>query len=109
SEIYLVACYHSEYSGMKFGMFFVGEYMGVTLISAMISVYFFGGWLGPILPGVVWLLIKTFIFISFFILIRAALTRPRFDQLMSWSWKVLLPLALANMLLAGAAVLLWSN
>ena len=61
AESELVAGYHSEYSGMKFGMFFVGEYMGVTLISAMISVLFFGGWLGPVLPGLVWLLIKTFV------------------------------------------------
>ena len=108
AESELVAGYHSEYSGMKFGMFFVGEYMGVALISGMISVLFFGGWLGPILPGLVWFLIKTFVFIALFILIRAALPRPRFDQLMSWSWKVMLPLALANVLLAGAAVLLWS-
>jgi len=105
AESELVAGYHSEYSGMKFGMFFVGEYMGITLISAMIAVLFFGGWLGPVLPGVVWLLIKTFIFISFFVLVRAALPRPRFDQLMSWSWKVMLPLALVNVLAAGAAVL----
>jgi NADH-quinone oxidoreductase subunit H len=108
AESELVAGYHSEYSGMKFGMFFVGEYMGVTLISAMISVFFFGGWLGPVLPGLVWLLIKTFVFISFFVLVRAALPRPRFDQLMSWSWKVILPLSLANVLLVGAAVLLGS-
>ncbi len=96
AESELVAGYHSEYSGMKFGMFFVGEYMGVTLISAMISVLFFGGWLGPVLPGLVWFLIKTFFFISFFVLVRAALPRPRFDQLMSWGWKVMLPLALAK-------------
>jgi len=105
AESELVAGYHSEYSGMKFGMFFVGEYMGVTLISSMISILFFGGWLGPVLPGLVWFLIKTFFFISIFVLVRAALPRPRFDQLMSWSWKVMLPLALVNVLLAGAAVL----
>jgi len=108
AESELVAGYHSEYSGMKFGMFFVGEYMGVTLISAMISVLFFGGWLGPVLPGLVWILIKTFVFISFFILVRAALPRPRFDQLMSWGWKVMLPLALVNVLVTGAAVLMRS-
>jgi NADH-quinone oxidoreductase subunit H len=107
AESELVAGYHSEYSGMKFGMFFVGEYMGVTLISSMIAVLFFGGWLGPVLPGVIWFLIKTFFFISFFILVRAALPRPRFDQLMSWGWKVMLPLALANLLVTGAAVLMW--
>ena len=82
--------------------------MGVTLISGMISVLFFGGWLGPVLPGLVWILIKTFVFISFFILVRAALPRPRFDQLMSWGWKVMLPLALVNVLVTGAAVLMRS-
>jgi NADH-quinone oxidoreductase subunit H len=105
AESELIAGYHSEYSGMKFGMFFVGEYMGITLISGMIAVLFFGGWLGPVLPGVIWFLIKTFLFISFFVLLRASLPRPRFDQLMSLGWKVMLPLALANLLVTGAAVL----
>ena len=109
AESELVAGYHSEYSGMKFGMFFVGEYMGVTLISSMIAVLFFGGWLGPALPGLFWFLIKTFFFISFFVLVRAALPRPRFDQLMKFGWKVMLPLALANLLVTGAVVLLWGN
>ena len=104
AESELIAGYHSEYSGMKFGMFFVGEYLGVTLISAMISVLFFGGWLGPVLPPTVWLLIKTFFFIGFFILVRAALPRPRFDQLMSWGWKLMLPLTLINLLITGAVV-----
>lgn len=105
AESELIAGYHSEYSGMKFGMFFVGEYLGVTLISAMISVLFFGGWLGPVLPPVVWLLIKTFFFIGFFILLRAALPRPRFDQLMSWGWKLMLPLTLVNLLITGGLVM----
>lgn len=109
AESELIAGYHAEYSGMKFGMFFVGEYMGITLISAMISVLFFGGWLGPVFPGLVWFLIKTFFFISCFVLVRAALPRPRFDQLMSWSWKVMLPLALLNVLLTGAVVLKWGR
>jgi NADH-quinone oxidoreductase subunit H len=108
AESELVAGYHAEYSGMKFGMFFVGEYLGVTLISALITVLFFGGWLGPVLPPVVWFLLKTFFFISFFILVRAALPRPRFDQLMSWGWKVMLPLALVNLVVTGAVVLAWS-
>jgi NADH-quinone oxidoreductase subunit H len=107
AESELVAGYHSEYSGMKFGMFFVGEYMGVTLISSMIAVLFFGGWLGPVLPGLVWFFIKMFFFIAFFVLVRAALPRPRFDQLMSWGWKAMLPLALINLLATGAAVLMW--
>ncbi|HEV8491985.1 MAG TPA: NADH-quinone oxidoreductase subunit H, partial [Candidatus Angelobacter sp.] len=105
AESELVAGYHTEYSGMKFGMFFVGEYLGVTLISAMIATLFFGGWLGPGLPAIVWFLLKTFVFICFFILLRAALPRPRYDQLMAYGWKVMLPLALLNLLVTGAIVL----
>src|SRR5690242_6946953 len=71
AESELVAGFHSEYSGLKFGMFFVGEYLGVTLISALIAVLFFGGWLGPMLPAILWFLIKTFFFIGFFVLLRA--------------------------------------
>jgi len=105
AESELVAGFHSEYSGMKFGMFFVGEYLGVTLISALITIFFFGGWLGPLLPPVVWFLVKTFLFICFFVLLRASLPRPRFDQLMAWGWKVMLPLSVANLLATGAIVL----
>ncbi len=107
AESELVAGFHAEYSGMKFGMFFVGEYLGVMLISVMISVLFFGGWLGPWFPPIVWIVIKTFFFIMFFILLRAALPRPRFDQLMAWGWKIMLPLALANLLVTGALVLVF--
>jgi len=106
AESELVAGYHSEYSGMKFGMFFVGEYLGITLVSALMAVLFFGGWLGPVLPPLVWFLIKTFAFISFFILLRASLPRPRYDQLMSFGWKVMFPLALLNLIVTGAVVLL---
>ena len=105
AESELIAGFHAEYSGMKFGMFFVGEYMGITLISAIITVLFFGGWLGPGLPPVVWFLLKTLVFLCFFILMRAALPRPRFDQLMSWGWKVMFPLSLVNLLVSGAVVL----
>ena len=105
AESELVAGYHSEYSGMKFGMFFVGEYLGITLISALITILFFGGWMGPVLPPLLWFLIKTFFFIGLFILMRASLPRPRFDQLMAGAWKLMLPLALANLLVTGAVVL----
>lgn len=102
----LIAGYHSEYSGMKFGMFFVGEYLGVTLISALITVLFFGGWLGPdFLPPAVWFFLKTFFFICFFILLRASLPRPRYDQLMNVGWKILLPLVLINILVTGGILL----
>jgi NADH-quinone oxidoreductase subunit H len=109
AESELVAGYHSEYSGMKFGMFFIGEYLGITLISAMIVTLFFGGWLGPGLPPLVWFLIKTGVFISGFILMRAALPRPRYDQLMAFGWKLLLPLALLNLLVTGALVLVFDG
>jgi NADH-quinone oxidoreductase subunit H len=105
AESELVAGYHSEYSGMKFGMFFVGEYLGITLISALMVTLFFGGWLGPWFPPIVWFLIKTFVFICAFIIIRAALPRPRYDQLMSYGWKAMLPLSLANLLVTGAVLL----
>ena len=105
AESELVAGYHSEYSGMKFGMFFVGEYLGVTLISAMIVTLFFGGWLGPWLPPLVWFLIKTGVFITGFVLMRASLPRPRYDQLMAFGWKLLLPLSLLNLIVTGALVL----
>lgn len=106
AESELIAGFHSEYSGMKFGMFFVGEYLGITLVSCMITILFFGGWLGPsFLPPIVWFIIKMFVFILFFVLLRAALPRPRYDQLMSYGWKLLLPLALLNVLVTGAVVL----
>ena len=107
AENELVAGFHSEYSGIKFGMFFVGEYAGITLVSAMITALFFGGWLGwDFLPPVVWFLFKTFVFIAFFILLRASLPRPRYDQLMEYGWKYLLPLSLLNLLVTGALILL---
>jgi NADH-quinone oxidoreductase subunit H len=105
AENELNAGFHSEYSGMKFGMFFVGEYVGITLVSALIATLFFGGWLGPLLPPIVWFILKTFFFLCFFILLRAALPRPRFDQLMAYGWKVMLPLALLNLIVTGGVLL----
>jgi NADH-quinone oxidoreductase subunit H len=105
AENELIAGFHTEYSGMKFGMFFVGEYMGVTLISALIATLFFGGWLGPFLPPLCWMIIKTFVFICGFILVRASLPRLRYDQLLSFGWKLMLPLALLNVAVTGAIIL----
>jgi NADH-quinone oxidoreductase subunit H len=105
AESELVAGYRTEYSGMKSGIFLVGEYLGMTLISALIATLYFGGWLGPGLPGWLWFLIKTFIFIAFFILVRATLPRPRYDQLMELGWKILLPISLANLAITGAIIL----
>jgi NADH-quinone oxidoreductase subunit H len=109
AEAELVAGYHAEYSGMKFGMFFVGEYLGVALISALIVVLFFGGWQGPWLPPLVWFTLKTSLFIGLFFLLRATLPRLRFDQFLELGWKVLLPLALANLLVTGALALGWKG
>jgi NADH-quinone oxidoreductase subunit H len=107
AESELIAGYHAEYSGMKFGMFFIGEYLGITLISAMIVTLFFGGWLGPaFLPPLAWFAIKLFFFIGLFILLRASLPRPRYDQLIAYGWKIILPIVLANLLITGA-VALW--
>ncbi len=105
AESELVAGFHSEYSGMKFGMFFVGEYIAITLISALIVTLFFGGWHGPLLPPVVWFILKTFVFISGFVLLRASLPRMRYDQLMAFGWKLMLPLSLANLMITGALIL----
>lgn len=105
SENELGAGFHTEYSGMKFGMFFVGEYLGITLTSALLVTLFFGGWLGPILPPLVWFALKTSFFLCLFILMRAALPRPRFDQLMSFAWKAMLPLALLNIVITGGVLL----
>jgi len=109
----LIAGFHTEYSSIKFGMFFVGEYLGITLISAIIVTLFFGGWLPPafipyanVVPPVFWFLFKTFCFISFIILLRASLPRPRYDQFMEVGWKILLPLTLLNILVTAALLLM---
>ncbi|WP_314154801.1 NADH-quinone oxidoreductase subunit NuoH [Rouxiella badensis] len=98
--------YHIEYSGMKFGLFFVGEYIGIVTVSALIVTLFFGGWQGPFLPPFIWFALKTAFFMVMFILLRAALPRPRYDQVMSFGWRICLPLTLLN-LLATAAVMLY--
>ncbi|TXK44131.1 NADH-quinone oxidoreductase subunit NuoH [Pontibacter qinzhouensis] len=107
AESELVAGFHSEYSGMKFGMFFIGEYIGITLISCMVVTLYFGGWLGPdFLPPIVWFILKVFFFLMIFILLRASMPRPRYDQLMEYGWKILLPLTLLN-LMVTAGIVLW--
>ena len=106
AEQEICAGYHTEYSGMKFGMFFVAEYLGLVLISSLITVLFFGGWLGPaFLPPIFWFSTKAFAFIAFFVLMRAAVPRPRYDQLMSYGWLFLLPVSLINLLVTGVIIL----
>jgi NADH-quinone oxidoreductase subunit H len=101
----LGAGFHTEYSSMKFGMFFVGEYASIVLISSITVILFFGGWNGPFLPPVFWFMLKISLFIGFFILLRAALPRPRYDQLMSYGWKLMLPLSIINVAVTGALIL----
>lgn len=106
AEHELAAGFHTEYSGMKFGLIMLGEYLSVILTSVMVTVLFLGGWLGPaFLPGWVWFAAKSFLLVCGFILLRAALPRPRYDQLMGLGWKVLLPVTLVNLLATGAIVL----
>lgn len=101
AESEIVAGYHTEYSGLKFGMFMLAEYISVFGVSAIAVSMFLGGWRGPLLPGWLWFLLKTFTMIFFIMWLRGTLPRIRVDQLMNFAWKVLVPLALANLLLTG--------
>ena len=101
AENELVAGFHTEYSSMKFAMFFLGEYGSMINVGALATTLFLGGWQGPFLPPVLWFLIKLCAFLFFFIWLRATLPRFRYDQLMNFGWKVLLPLALLNILVTG--------
>ncbi|MDO4427842.1 MAG: NADH-quinone oxidoreductase subunit NuoH [Moraxella sp.] len=112
AEQELAEGYHVEYSGMKFGMFFIGEYVNVVLISALMTCLFFGGWLAPFnldipfLPPVFWFMIKTLFFMTMFVLARGSLMRPRYDQVMNFGWKVCLPVTLVNLLLTAFVILM---
>ncbi|MCI0531845.1 MAG: NADH-quinone oxidoreductase subunit NuoH [candidate division Zixibacteria bacterium] len=101
AETELVAGYHTEYSSMKFGMFFVAEYAHMLNVSAIVVILVLGGWHGPWLPPVVWFLLKVSAFLFLYIWLRATLPRFRYDQLMDFGWKFLLPLALVNILVTG--------
>lgn len=112
AEQELAEGYHVEYSGMKFGMFFIGEYVNVVLISALMTCLFFGGWLAPFnlhipfVPPVFWFLIKTLFFMTLFVLARGSLMRPRYDQVMNFGWKVCLPVTLVNLLATAFFILM---
>jgi NADH-quinone oxidoreductase subunit H len=101
AETELVAGFHSEYSSMKFAMFFMAEYANMITASAMATTLFLGGWLGPLGPSPVWFLGKVFLLLFVFIWVRATMPRFRYDQLMHFGWKVLLPLALLNTILTA--------
>jgi NADH-quinone oxidoreductase subunit H len=105
AENELVAGFHTEYSSMKFGMFFVGEYVGMVLLASMVTVLYLGGWDGPLLPPILWFLLKMGSILVLLVLLRAALPRPRYDQLMAMGWKIMLPLSLLNLMATGGALI----
>jgi NADH-quinone oxidoreductase subunit H len=113
AEQELTGGFHTEYSGMRFALFFLAEYANMIVVSAVSTTLFFGGWLRPfpsvgafgfldLVPGWIWFFIKTFVFLYVFLWIRATLPRYRYDQLMRLGWKVLIPLAIANVLVTAA-------
>jgi NADH-quinone oxidoreductase subunit H len=115
-ETEIVAGFHVEYSGVAFALFFLAEYANMILISALIAVMFMGGWLSPFegipgleilfawVPGVVWLLSKTAIFIFFYLWIRATFPRYRYDQIMRLGWKILIPVTLVWIVVLSFAI-----
>ena len=113
AETELVAGYFTEYSGMRFGLFFVAEYVGMFIMSAIAAICFLGGWKGPHfwifshVPNIVWFLLKVYELIFFYYWIRATLPRYRYDQLMSLGWKLFIPLTLANIAITGLVKLLY--
>ncbi|OIJ11734.1 NADH-quinone oxidoreductase subunit H [Anaerobacillus alkalilacustris] len=106
AESELVSGYHTEYSGFRMAFFFLAEYVYAIAISALATTLFLGGWLGPILPGVVWFFLKMCIFMFIWFWLRATMPRVRVDQLMSFGWKVLIPLALLNIVIT-AVIKVW--
>lgn len=108
AESELVGGYHTEYSSMRFSMFFIGEYAAMLAVSCVGTTIFLGGWQGPFLPPIVWFLIKVFGCMFFYIWLRATFPRFRYDQLMNFGWKVLFPLAMLNTM-ATAFFVLWKG
>ena len=106
AENELVAGYHTEYSGMRFGLYFLGEYVTMVVLGALAAVFFLGGWRGPVLPSMLWFFIKVAAVVFVLVWLRATLPRLRYDQLMHLGWKVLIPAALLNIVVTGAIVLL---
>jgi NADH-quinone oxidoreductase subunit H len=106
AENELVAGYHTEYSGMRFGLYFLGEYVTMIMLGSLVAVFFLGGWRGPLLPPVLWFCGKVIFVVFFMIWLRATLPRLRYDQLMNLGWKVLIPVALLNIVVTGG-VSLW--
>jgi NADH-quinone oxidoreductase subunit H len=106
AENELVAGYHTEYSGMRFGLFFLGEYITMIVLGGLVAIFFLGGWRGPILPPFLWFLLKVWGIVFILIWFRGTLPRLRYDRLMSLGWKVLIPISLLNIMATGAVILI---
>jgi len=106
AENELVAGYHTEYSGLRFGLFFLGEYITLVVLGGLVAAFFLGGWRGPFLPPLIWFILKVFAVVCVMIWIRGTLPRLRYDQLMSLGWKVLIPASLLNIMATGAVILI---
>ena len=106
AENELVAGYHTEYSGMRFGLFFLGEYITLIVLGGLVTVFFLGGWRGPLLPPLAWFIVKAMAIVLVMIWIRGTLPRLRYDQLMALGWKVLIPVAMLNIIATGAVILM---
>lgn len=104
AENELIAGYHMEYSGMRFGLYFLGEYVTLIVLGSMVAVFFLGGWHGPFLPSIVWFFLKVALVPFLMIWTRASLPRLRYDQLMQFGWKVLVPAALLNIVVTGGVL-----
>jgi NADH-quinone oxidoreductase subunit H len=107
AENELGAGYHTEYSGMRFGLFFLGEYITMIILGSLVAVFFLGGWHGPLLPPIIWFLLKVWVIVFVLIWFRATFPRLRYDQLMNTGWKVLIPISLLNIMATGAVILIW--
>jgi NADH-quinone oxidoreductase subunit H len=101
AESELVAGFHTEYSGMRFALFFLAEYTNMFIAAAIATVFFLGGWHGPFLPGIAWFFIKVYFVIFLLMWFRWTFPRVRFDQLITFAWKILIPLAFANLIITA--------
>ncbi|PLX70882.1 MAG: NADH-quinone oxidoreductase subunit NuoH [Denitrovibrio sp.] len=104
AETEVVSGFHTEYSSMRFAMFFLGEYAAMWVMACLVTILFLGGYNGPFLPPLVWFFIKVLGFMFFYLWLRATLPRLRYDQLMNLGWKILIPIALANVFITGIVV-----
>jgi NADH-quinone oxidoreductase subunit H len=108
AESELVAGFHTEYSGMRFALSFLAEYTNMFIVSAIATTFFLGGYLGPVLPGIVWFFLKTYFLVFVIIWFRWTFPRVRFDQLLNFAWKIMIPVGFAHLLFYAGLLKIWS-